>query len=65
MRMILLMILLLVSSAAGAEYVIKLTSPDGSIQICSSTGFGFAGLELDIDVTACVADKIFKDGMGG
>jgi hypothetical protein len=63
--MLLLMSLVLVSSAVAAQYTITLTYPDKSIQVCSSPGFAIAYLELDINVTQCRLDKIFADSMGG
>jgi hypothetical protein len=65
MRTILLISLLLASSVAGAQYTIMLNFPDKSVQVCSSPGFAFAYLALDIDVTACKSDTIFASNMGG
>ena len=64
-RTLLLISLLLVSSAVPAQYTITLTFPDHSVQVCSSPGFGIAYLELDINVTECKLDRIFADHMGG
>ncbi|MDR3389800.1 MAG: hypothetical protein P4L92_22395 [Rudaea sp.] len=65
MRMILLISLLLASSAVAAQYTVLLNFPDKSIQVCASTGFLLSYLTMDVNVTECKADEIFADGMGG
>ena len=65
MRMILLVALLLVTSAAAAQYAVSLKFPDKTVELCSSSGYSLNYLSVDIAVTECSADTIFIGDMGG
>ena len=64
-RSCLLASLLLISPAAVAQYAVTLAFPDGTIEVCSGTGFVLDYLALNIAVTECTFDRIFADGLGG
>jgi hypothetical protein len=65
MRRLLLAALILVSSAATAQYAVSLKFPDKSVELCTSPGFVVDYLTVDITVTQCSQDTIFIGNMGG
>lgn len=54
-----------VNTTAPPPYTFLLKFPDGSLEICPSTGFSIGLSVIDVDVVSCVADKVFADHFGG
>lgn len=65
MRKILFAALLAVTGGVQAQYTFLLKYPDGSLQVCPSTGFSIGFDTISADVTECKLDEVFKDGFGG
>jgi len=65
MRKIVFAALLAATGGAHAQYTFLLKYPDGSLQICPSTGFTIGFDTINADVTDCKLDKIFGDKFGG
>ena len=58
------------SAAASATstpppYRFLLRFPDGSLEVCGSTGFSIGFPDSNVDVTDCQPDKLFFDRFGG
>ena len=61
---------LLATSASAAvnstpPYTFFLKFPDGSLEVCPSTGFQIGFTEINVDVLDCKPDKVFGDAFGG
>ena len=62
---------LLATSASAAvnstppPYTFLLRFPDGSLEVCPSTGFQIGFTEINVDVLDCKPDKVFGDAFGG
>ena len=65
MRKIVFAALLAATSGAHAQYTFLLKYPDGSLQVCPSTGFSIGFDTISADVTDCKLDQVFRDGFGG
>lgn len=59
MRKIVFAALLAATGGAHAGYTVLLKYPDGSLQMCPSTGFTIGFDTISADVTDCKLDKIF------
>jgi hypothetical protein len=65
MRKLALAVLLAAVNSASAQYTFVLRFPDGSAQICASTGFIMDFATITANVQDCVLDKVFSNGFGG
>jgi hypothetical protein len=58
-------VLLAITTAAQAQYTFVLNYPDGSTQVCPSTGFSMNFDTVSVNVQDCVLDKVFSSNFGG
>jgi len=59
MRTIVFAALLAATGGAQAQYTFLLKYPDGSLQVCPSTGFSIGFDTVSVDVTDCKLDTVF------
>ena len=65
MRKLALAALLAAVNSANAQYTFVLRFPDGSAQICPSSGFTMDFATITANVQDCVLDKVFANSFGG
>jgi hypothetical protein len=52
----------MINAPVGATYRVRLHFADGGWEECDVSGFTIYGLDLDMDVSVCRGDPIFKNG---
>ena len=57
--------LLAVTTAAQAQYTFILKYPDGTAQVCPSTGFSMNFDTVMVNVQDCMLDRVFSSNFGG
>ena len=65
MRTIVFAALLAATGGAHAQYTFVLKYPDGTLQVSPSTGFTIGFDTVNVDVTNCTLDTVFKNNFGG
>jgi hypothetical protein len=48
-------------SAAATDYITYIHFPDGDVELCPTSDFSIGFPQIDINVTACYPDLIFRD----